>query len=98
MEVGGGSTELMILHRGEVVLSHTLPLGAVRIAAEPGRGAAEAARGRLVAEGRQADVLRAAGRLAEPASGVLLERVSLVEARGGGVRLEVEAFSVRGEW
>jgi hypothetical protein len=75
-----------------------LPLGAVRIAAEPGRGSSEAARGRLVAEGRQADVLRAAGRLAEPASGVLLERVSLVEARGGGVRLEVEAFSVRGEW
>jgi hypothetical protein len=73
-----------------------LALGAVRISAEAGRGSAMAARGRLVAEGRQADVLRAAGRLAEPSSGVLLQRVSLVEA-GGEVRLEVEAYSVRGE-
>jgi len=73
-----------------------LPLGAVRISAEAGRGSAMAARGRLVAEGRQADVLRAAGRLAEPSSGVLLQRVSLVDA-GGEVRLEVEAYSVRGE-
>ncbi|HSD27740.1 MAG TPA: hypothetical protein VLL75_10590 [Vicinamibacteria bacterium] len=74
-----------------------LPLGAVRIGAEAARGAEAAARGRLVAEGRQADVLRAAGRLAEPSSGVLLARVSLVEARGGEVRLEVEAYSVRSE-
>jgi hypothetical protein len=74
-----------------------LPLGAVRIGAEPGRGSAIAARGRLAAEGRQGDVLRAAARLAEPSSGVLLERVSLVEARGGAVRLEVEAYSVREE-
>ena len=71
-----------------------LALGAVRISAEAGRGGV-AARGRLVAEGRQADLLRAAGRLAEPSSGVLLERVGLAEAPGGDVRLEVEAFSVR---
>jgi hypothetical protein len=50
-----------------------------------------------VAEGRQADVLRAAGRLADPSSGVRLERVSLVEAPGGAVRLELDAFSVREE-
>ena len=74
-----------------------LPLGGVRIGAESGRGSAVAARGTLVAEGRQADVLRAAGRLADPSSGVRLGRVSLVEARGGEVRLAVEAFSVRGE-
>ena len=74
-----------------------LPLGAVRIVAEAGRGSAIAARGRLAAEGRQGDVLRAAGRLAEPSSGVLLERVSFVEARGGEIRLEVEAYTVRGE-
>ena len=73
-----------------------LPLGGVRVGAESGRGSRVAARGKLVAEGRQADLLRAAGRLAEPSSGVRLERVSLVEA-GGGVRLEIDAFSVRGE-
>jgi hypothetical protein len=74
-----------------------LPLGGVRIAAESGRRSAVAARGTLVAEGRQADVLRAAGRLAEASSGVRLERVRFVQARGAAVRLEVDAFSVRGE-
>jgi len=74
-----------------------LPLGGVRVGAESGRGSAVAARGKLVAEGRQADLLRAAGRLADPSSGVRLERVSLVEARGGDVRLEIDAISVRGE-
>ena len=73
-----------------------LSLGAVHIGAEAGRGGV-AARGRLVAEGRQADVLRAAGRLADPSSGVLLERVALLETRGGEVRIEVEAFSTRGD-
>jgi predicted phage gp36 major capsid-like protein len=73
-----------------------LPLGGVRVAAESGKGSALAARGTLVAVGRQADLLLAAGRLADPSSGVRLERVSLVEARGGDVRLEVDAFSVRG--
>lgn len=74
-----------------------LPLEAVHIGAEAGRRGAVAARGRLVAEGRQADVLRAAGRLADPSSGVLLERVALAEARGGAVQIEVGAFSVRDE-
>ena len=35
MEVGGGSTELMLLHAGEIVLSQTLPLGAVRMQQRP---------------------------------------------------------------
>ena len=72
-----------------------LPLRAVQIGAEAGHRGAVAARGRLAAEGRQADLLRATGRLAEGASGVLLERVVLVQVPGGAVRLEVEAFSVR---
>jgi hypothetical protein len=74
-----------------------LALESVRIGSEPRGGAGIAARGRLVAQGRQADVLRAAGRLADASSGVLLERVTLVQARAGAVRLEAEAFSVRGE-
>jgi hypothetical protein len=73
-----------------------LPLGGVHISAEAVRGPV-AARGSLAAVGRQADVLRAAGRLADPSSGVLLERVGLVETAGGGVRVEVEAFSTRGD-
>ncbi len=72
-----------------------LPLGAVRIVAEAGRRGPVAARGRLAAEGRQADLLRAAGRLAESSSGVLLERVALLQASGGQLRLEVEAFTVK---
>jgi hypothetical protein len=72
-----------------------LPCRAVRIGTEAGHRGTVAARGRLAAEGRQADLLRAAGRLAEPSSGVLLERVVLLQARGGELRLEVEAFSVR---
>ncbi len=31
MEVGGGSTELMVLHEGDMSLSQALPLGAVRM-------------------------------------------------------------------
>jgi hypothetical protein len=71
-----------------------LSLGSVRIGAEAGQRGTVAARGRLVAEGRQADLLRAAGRLAEPSSGVVVERVRLAESRAG-LRLEIEAFSVR---
>jgi hypothetical protein len=48
-----------------------------------------------VAEGRQADLLRAAARLADPSSGVVVERLRLAEAPAGAVRLELEAFSVR---
>jgi hypothetical protein len=72
-----------------------LPLRGVRIGAEAGPRGAVAARGRLAAEGRQADLLRATGRLAEASSGVLLERVAFRQTQGGALRLEVEAFSVR---
>ena len=72
-----------------------LPLRLVRINAEAGRHGVVAARGRLAAEGRQADLLRAAGRLAEASSGALLENVRLAPAPGDDLRLEIEAFSVR---
>jgi hypothetical protein len=72
-----------------------LPLTAVRIVAEAGHRGGVAARGRLAAEGRQADLLRAAGRLAEPSSGVLLEHVALVQVPRGELRLEVEAFTTK---
>ena len=71
-----------------------LPLQAVRISAEPGRRGMVAARGSLAAEGRQVDLLRAAGRLAGPSSGVLLETVRLARVPGEDLRLEIEASSV----
>ena len=67
-----------------------LELDDVRIAAQPERRGSAAARGRLGGTGGQAGVLRAAGRLAEPGSGVLLERLDL-SLRAEGVRLEAEA-------
>ena len=72
-----------------------LPLGAVRIVAEAGHRGTVAARGRLAAEGRQVDLLRAAERLAQPSAGVLLERVGFFQASRGELRLEVEAFTVK---
>ncbi len=41
MEIGGGSTELMLLHRGNMVAAHTLPIGTTRIGQqfEPAPGA-----------------------------------------------------------
>jgi hypothetical protein len=71
-----------------------LPLKAVRISAEAGRQGMVTARGSLAAEGRQSDLLRAAGRLAEVSSGVLLETVRLARVHGEDLRLEIEASGV----
>lgn len=72
-----------------------LPLRAVRISAEAGRRGVVAARGNVTAEGGQADLLRAAGKLAEASSGVVLATVRLASAPGDDLRLEVEAYSLR---
>jgi hypothetical protein len=71
-----------------------LAVGEVQIAAQPEARGGVAARGRIAALGSQAELLRAADRLAQPASGVLLERVELAEARGA-IRLEASAVSLR---
>jgi len=75
--------------------THGLALESIRIGAEAGQRGAAAARGSLAAVGRQADLLRVAGRLALPSSGVVLEQVRLAESRDGALRLELEVFSVR---
>jgi hypothetical protein len=90
----GDAAAARALRRCLLRATEGLPLGAVSIGVEAGRGGV-AARGRLAAQGGQTDLLHAAGRLAEPSSGVLLERVALVEAPGGETRIEVEAFSIR---
>jgi hypothetical protein len=69
-------------------------LGDVQIAATPERRGAIAARGRLSASGSQAELLRAAGRLAEEASGVRLERLNFTRG-ASGPRLEAEAVTLR---
>ncbi len=71
-----------------------LGLGDVQIESHPERRGSTAARGRLVGTGGQADVLRAAGRLAASDSGVLLEQLQLA-LRSEGIRMEAEASSFR---
>jgi hypothetical protein len=83
------------LRRAMLDATRGLAIDQVQIAALPERQGALAARGRLAGTGSQAELLRAAGRLASPASGVLLQRLELAHTTGG-VRLEAEAVSVRG--
>ena len=91
----GGAAAARALRASLLRATAGLPLGAVRIGAQAGQRGTVAARGRLAAEGRQTDLLRAAGRLAEASSGVVLEKVVIFEVRGGELCLEVEAFSER---
>jgi len=71
-----------------------LEVTGVEIQVSPvGRGSI-AASGRFAAEGRFAVVLRLARRLASPSSGLLLQRMSLGEARSD-VRLEAQAFILK---
>lgn len=74
-----------------------LRVGAVRIAVSAGQGRV-AARGRLGAQGRMADVLSLVERLVGPASGVLVERVELGSSRaeeGSVLRLDLDAIGLR---
>lgn len=91
----GDAAAARALRQSLLRAAERLSLGAVQIGVEAGRRGAVAARGRLSAEGTQPDLLRAAERLADPSSGVLLERVTLVPSRGGELRLEVQALSLR---
>ena len=75
--------------------THGFALESLRIGVEAGPRGAAAARGTLAAVGRQADLLRVAGRLSLPSSGVVVEQVRLAESRDGALRLELEVFSVR---
>ena len=91
----GEAAAARALRRSLLAASSGLAIGGVEIASHPERGGGIAARGRLVGTGRQADVLRMAGRLAEGDSGVLLERLELT-LRPEGIRMEADAISVRG--
>jgi hypothetical protein len=69
-------------------------LADVAIAARPEPRGPAAARGRLAGAGSQAELLRVAERLADPASGVVLERLDFV-VLSGRLRLEALAVSLR---
>jgi hypothetical protein len=90
----GEASAARALRRSLLSATRGLELADVQIAAQPEKRGAIAARGRLTAAGSQAELLRAAGRLADPASGVRLERVQLL-AGSGSRQLEAETVSLR---
>jgi hypothetical protein len=71
-----------------------LPVTNVEIVTTPSDHGVVAARCRATTRGRLPDLLRVTRRLAAPASGALLERVSLGAVREG-VNLEVQAVTLR---
>jgi hypothetical protein len=90
----GDAAAVRALRQSLLRSTRGLPLGDVALAVQAERRGALAARGRLGAAGTQADLLRAAQRLAEPGSGVRLERIELAGGVGGH-RLEAEAVSLK---
>jgi len=90
---GDAAAAARALRRSLLLATSGLEIGDVQIAAQLERRGTAAARGRLAGTGRQADVLRVAGRLAQPGSGAVLERLEL-SLRPDGVRLEAEATGV----
>jgi hypothetical protein len=89
-----GAAAVRALRRAALQATDGLPLSGIAVSTATTTGSAVAARGRLVAEGPFVETLRLARRLAVPSSGLLLERVSLGQGRGG-VRLEASAFILR---
>ena len=89
-----GAAAVRALRQAALQATSGLPLSGVTVSTSVNPHGAIAARGQLVAEGGFVDTLRLARRLAVPSSGLLLERVSLGQARGG-VRLEATAFILR---
>ncbi len=84
VEVGGGSTELTMLNRGEIVASQTLPLGSLRLQEiVPSSQGSPSEVLRL----RRRHVRQAVGRTAQT---LPLDRVDLFIAVGGEVRFVVD--------
>lgn len=89
-----GAAAVRALRRGVLATTDGLAVSGVEISTSSNPRGAMAAHGRLVAEGPFVEVLRLTRRLASPSSGVLLQRVTLGEVRGG-VRVEAEAFILK---
>jgi hypothetical protein len=91
----GDAAAARALRRSLLAATRGLAIADVAIASRSERRGSAAARGSLVGTGRQADLLRMAGRLAQADSGVLLERLQL-SAHAEGIRVEADAISIRG--
>ena len=89
-----GAVAVRALRGAVLAATDGLAVSGVEIAMTSNARGLVAAHGRLVAEGPYVDVLRLARRLASASSGVLLERVSLGDARGR-VRIEADAFIMK---
>ena len=89
-----GSAAVRALRKAALEATEGLRLSGITVSASANATGTVAARGRLVAEGRFVDALRLARRLAAPSSGLLLEQITLGQARDA-VRLEATAFILR---
>jgi hypothetical protein len=92
-----GAAAARELRRSLLRATEGLSVGAIRISTSGSARGRVAASGRLTVEGPLDALLSVSDRLADPASGVLVRRVTLLEAEPGGaaVQLELEATSVR---
>jgi type II secretory pathway component PulL len=89
-----GAAAVRALRSAVLAATDGLEVTGVEVTTVAAARGAVAAQGRLAVEGDFVEVLRLTRRLASSASGVLLERVTLGEARGR-VRLEAEAFILK---
>lgn len=80
MEVGGGSTEVMIMHEGDITLSQALPLGVVRMQQRPESMAANPTE-RVRLYRREVE-----GAIENISRDVDLEKITYFVALGGDVR------------
>lgn len=91
-----GVTAARALRLAFLEAAEGLKVSGVEVRVNPLSRGAMAATGILAAEGSFTEVLRLARRLADPSSGLLLDRVSL-GTRLDNVRLEAEAFILKEE-
>jgi len=93
-KAASGAAAVRALRQAALRATEGVALSGVEIAARASGAGPVAAEGRLKLEGRLADALRVARRLAAPSSGLLLESVSVAAVRDE-VRLEARTFILR---
>lgn len=91
-----GAAAARALRRALLQAAEAAPVREVSIAASASPGGRLAATGRLSAVGSLDELLAAADRLADPASGAVLRRFVIARTEpGGDLRLEAESASLR---
>jgi hypothetical protein len=89
-----GATAVRALRRASLEALEGLSISGIEISTSPATQGTIAARGHLTARAGFVEALRLARRLASPSSGLLLSRITLVEA-GDAVRVEADTFILR---